>query len=158
MARYFEQHGLRPRSKPAHSPATFFEDTDQIESRTREYGERPHGWGNFETNYDLPSSTPRRVDQGATEHHRGKGPRSFRRSDERLKELACEALTDDPFIDATDIDVHVEDGVIMLTGFVDSRRTKFLAEELLAECLHEDIVNRLQLKQPREIPRYLQQD
>ena len=125
---------------------------DDVYARTREYGERPHGWGNFESNYDLASSELRRVDvsgSARTDQH-GKGPKDYRRSDERLNEIACQLLTDDPDIDATDIEVRVESGEITLTGFVDSRRTKFLVEDLLATSIHGEITNRLQIRRPQD--------
>ena len=82
--------------------------------------------------------------------HRGKGPIGYRRSDERAQEIACELLTEDPRIDASDVDVRAQDGVITLTGFVDSRRTKFLIEDLLANSLDGDIMNRLQIRRPQD--------
>jgi hypothetical protein len=123
---------------------------DEVGERTHEYGERPHGWGNYESNYDLAPSEPRRVDASSREDHRGKGPQGYRRTDERMHELACELLTEDPRIDATHIDVHVQDGELTLTGFVDSRRTKYLVEELLARSVGEQIVNRLQVRRPED--------
>jgi hypothetical protein len=64
--------------------------------------------------------------------HRGKGPKGYRPSDERLRENVCERLTDDPFIDATDIDIAVANGEVTLSGSVDTRRMKFAVEELVA--------------------------
>ena len=70
------------------------------------------------------------LDQLIQASHRGKGPKGYRRSDERLRECICERLTDDPFVDATDIDVAVADGEATLSGSVDSRQMKFTAEEI----------------------------
>ena len=64
--------------------------------------------------------------------HRGKGPKGYRPSDERLRERLCERLTDDPFIDATDINVAVANGEATLSGEVATRRMKFSVEELVA--------------------------
>jgi hypothetical protein len=154
MARHPEFHRTQQRTLAAHDASAFDEDPRHIADRTRRYGERPHGWGNYESNYDLASSEPRRVDPSRTvsEDHRGKGPIGYQRSDERQREIACELLTEDPRIDATDVDVHVEDGQITLTGFVDSRRTKFLIEDLLANSLHGDVMNRLQIRRPQDTP------
>lgn len=60
---------------------------------------------------------------------RGKGPRGYTRTDERIRELVCEALTDDDDVDASHIEVVVKDGEVMLTGTVDDRRQKRLAED-----------------------------
>ena len=65
--------------------------------------------------------------------HRGKGPKSYRPSDERLRENVCERLTDDPFIDATDIDVAVAGGEVTLSGSVAARRMKLAVEDLVAQ-------------------------
>ena len=61
---------------------------------------------------------------------RGRGPKNYRRSDERLRELVSERLEDHEAIDASDMEVAVRDGIVTLTGTVDSRRTKRLAEDV----------------------------
>jgi hypothetical protein len=130
-------------------------NTNDVDERTREYGERPHGVGGFESNYGLASSQPRRVDTQRLESardHRGKGPKGYRQTDERLRERLCELLTDDPRIDATNIDVQVQDGEITVAGFVDSRRTKFLVEELVANTCDTEVTNRLQVRRPEDSP------
>jgi osmotically-inducible protein OsmY len=65
--------------------------------------------------------------------HRGRGPKGYRRSDERLKEIICERLTEDPFIDASDITVDVSNGAVTLQGSVLARPQKHAAEDLVAE-------------------------
>ncbi|NBJ09403.1 BON domain-containing protein [Microvirga sp. SYSU G3D207] len=62
--------------------------------------------------------------------HRGRGPKGYRRSDERIHEDVCERLTEDPFIDASDIEVAVKDGEVTLSGTVSSRGLKRRAEDL----------------------------
>jgi hypothetical protein len=76
--------------------------------------------------------------------HRGRGPKSYRRSDERLKEDICERLTDDPHIDASGIEVEVDDGAVTLSGSIGNRWMKYHAEEIVDRCrgVHE-IHNRL---------------
>ena len=61
--------------------------------------------------------------------HAGTGPESFQRSDERIRELINEALTDHDEIDATHIEVAVKSGEVTLTGTVEDRRMKRLAED-----------------------------
>lgn len=127
-------------------------DSHDADDRAREYGEQPHGVGGFESNYGLASDRLRRVDSsiGGWNDHRGKGPKGYRPSDERVRERLCELLTDDPRVDATHIDVHVQNGEITLTGFVDSRRTKFLVEELVANSCDTEVVNRLNVRRPQD--------
>jgi len=44
--------------------------------------------------------------------------------------VAGGSLTDNPDLDATDIDVAVEDGEVTLSGTVDDRDARWLAEDL----------------------------
>ena len=64
----------------------------------------------------------------------GRGPKGYRRSDERIQEEVCELLTRHPAIDASDVEVRVEGGEVTLTGTVDSRRTKRLVEDVVDQC------------------------
>jgi osmotically-inducible protein OsmY len=56
--------------------------------------------------------------------NRGRGPRGYQRSDERIREDVCERLTDDAHIDASEIDVSVSNGEVTLTGTLRSRNAK----------------------------------
>lgn len=79
---------------------------------------------------DEDAERRRRRDQVASGAHRGKGPRDYRRSDERILEDVCDRLSDDSFIDASEIDVKVSGSEVVLTGSVDSREAKRRAEDL----------------------------
>lgn len=70
-----------------------------------------------------------RGDEGA-QHHRGRGPRNYMRSDERIREDVNDRLTDDPQIDASDIEVAVQNREVTLTGTVQVRWAKRHAEDL----------------------------
>lgn len=59
----------------------------------------------------------------------GKGPKGYKRSDERIREDACEALARHPEVDASDIEVDVREGHIYLRGSVENRNMKRLAED-----------------------------
>lgn len=61
--------------------------------------------------------------------HRGKGPSTYHRSDDRIREIICEALTEDDRIDATHIEVSVKNGEVTLSGTVEDRQMKRLAED-----------------------------
>lgn len=79
-----------------------------------------------ETNdYELPPW------KGARPNHRGKGPRNYKRSDDRIKEKICEKLADDAQIDASNIEVEVKDARVTLTGTVNGKFEKYLAEDLV---------------------------
>lgn len=64
------------------------------------------------------------------ESFRGVGPKGYRRSDNRIREDICDFLTDHPQIDASDIEVEVNEGDVVLKGLAESRKMKRLAEEL----------------------------
>ena len=79
--------------------------------------------------------------------HRGKGPKGYTRSDDRLKEVICEKLSDDPMIDASEISIEVTSQVVKLTGTVDDRATKYEVEELIERCGGvKDIDNQLRVR------------
>jgi osmotically-inducible protein OsmY len=61
----------------------------------------------------------------------GRGPKGYRRSDERIHEDVCERLTEHPAIDASDIEVTVNDGDVTLMGRVESRAVKHLTEAMV---------------------------
>lgn len=63
--------------------------------------------------------------------HRGRGPKGYRRSDARIIEEVCERLTEDPHIDASDMEVHVAGGEVTLTGSIKSRIVKRYVEDLV---------------------------
>jgi hypothetical protein len=63
------------------------------------------------------------------EHH-GRGPKNYQRSDDRIREDIAERLTDDVMIDASEIDVAVQNREVTLTGSVRSRDEKRRAEDV----------------------------
>jgi osmotically-inducible protein OsmY len=63
--------------------------------------------------------------------HRGRGPKGYVRSDERLREIICERLTDDPNIDAREVSIEVTNQVVKVSGSIDNRRSKHEIEELI---------------------------
>lgn len=79
--------------------------------------------------------------------HRGKGPKNFTRSDERIKDDINSRLTDDPYVDASEIEVAVESGEVTLTGTVPDRSSKRRAEDI-AELVSgvKNVENRLRVK------------
>jgi hypothetical protein len=62
--------------------------------------------------------------------HRGKGPRGYQRSDERIREDVCDRLSDDAMLDASEIEVNVNGSEVILSGTVLSREAKRHAEDL----------------------------
>jgi osmotically-inducible protein OsmY len=79
---------------------------------------------------DREAQQRRHWDERRAESHRGRGPKDYRRSDERIREDVNDRLTEDPYLDATDITVAVEATDVTLTGQVTAREDKRRAERL----------------------------
>lgn len=77
-----------------------------------------------------PGDPDLRGGRGMAGPHRGRGPKGYTRSDERIYEDVCERLTEDRFIDASNVEVTVKDGEVTLSGTVASRGLKYRAEDL----------------------------
>lgn len=76
----------------------------------------------------------------------GKGPRGYRRSDERIMEDVCERLTQHGQIDASDIEVEVHNGEVTLKGTVRDRRMKRMADDIADSVFGvNDVHNQLHL-------------
>jgi osmotically-inducible protein OsmY len=65
-----------------------------------------------------------------THSHQGRGPKAYKRSDARIHEDVNDRLTDDPWIDATHIDVKVADTEVTLSGTVANRDDRRHAERI----------------------------
>lgn len=72
----------------------------------------------------------RRMDERERGQHRGRGPKGYKRTDARILEEVNDRLADDPFVDASEIEVRVAEGEVTLTGTVDDRNAKRRAEDL----------------------------
>ncbi|WP_018238436.1 BON domain-containing protein [Ensifer sp. BR816] len=75
---------------------------------------------------DWPAGRRLRDEEGS---FRGKGPRGYKRSDARIAEDVNDRLTEDPWLDASDIEVSVAGGEVTLAGFVSSRQDRRRAED-----------------------------
>lgn len=53
--------------------------------------------------------------------YRGRGPKNYTRSDDRIREDVCDRLAADPWIDASEIEVSVNGAEVTLSGQVASR-------------------------------------
>lgn len=78
--------------------------------------------------------------------HSGRGPKGYKRSSDQIVEEASRRLEQDGHIDASDIEVTCEDGIIRLRGSVPDRKTKRLAEECVESVYGiRDVMNELKL-------------
>jgi hypothetical protein len=78
----------------------------------------------------------------------GRGPKTYQRSDDRIREDVNERLTMHPDIDATDIDVQVKNGEVTMTGNVESREMKRMAEDVVENVFGvKEVHNQLRIQQ-----------
>jgi osmotically-inducible protein OsmY len=77
---------------------------------------------------------------------RGRGPKNWRPSDERIRDTVNELLTDHDGIDASEMEVTVENAEVTLSGTVGSRWEKRLADDIAHSCRGVvDVHNRLRI-------------
>lgn len=109
------------------------------------YNEGMYGRGGVQDEYGSRGYQGWGQEPGAPSY-RGKGPAGYTRSDERIRELVCEVLTEDDQIDATNIEVTVKGGEVILSGSVEDRRQKRLAEDVVAEVWGvKDVQNQIRV-------------
>jgi hypothetical protein len=144
------RYGLRDRD---------FRDADYGErsysSGGRGYEDRGYGGGDdYDDDQDTRYSGSRRQPRVLSGEywatpgpHAGIGPRGFQRSPDSLKERVCERLEQAGHIDASGIEVAVENEEVTLTGSVPDREQKRLAEDC-AESIRgvSDVHNRLTIR------------
>jgi hypothetical protein len=92
----------------------------------------------------------KRDDRRPDERLIGKGPRGYQRSDERIREDVCDRLCEG-YLDASEIEVRVSDGVVTLIGKLEDRRAKRIAESL-AESVQgvKDVDNQIRIGRDRD--------
>jgi hypothetical protein len=126
--------GGRGESRSGESRGDRFEDAGRSAGEfLHRAGERMAHWfgaGSESRIYDPDYLNP---NPNATRGARGLGPQGYKRSDERISDEAHERLTDDTWLDASDIGVSVSGGEITLSGTVQSREAKHRAEHLVEE-------------------------
>lgn len=78
--------------------------------------------------------------------NKGKGPKGYVRSDEKIQDEVNDKLYHDSYVDASDIEVTVTDGEVTLTGTVNDKNTKRRAEDLAEDITGvHDVTNNLKV-------------
>lgn len=113
--------------------AARFERTERFEDAGRSAGDFLHRAGERMASWFGGGGEARayhdydRQGRGA----RGLGPQGYKRSDERISEEVHERLTDDSWLDASNVSVNVASGEVTLSGTVESREAKHRAERIV---------------------------
>jgi osmotically-inducible protein OsmY len=108
----------------------------ESERETRRSNSEPRGWWDRASDEvaswfgDEDAGIRRRLDGARDAKHRGRGPKNYRRSDERIREDINDRLTDNEYLDAYDVEVAVNEGEVILSGNVGTRRDKRMAEDI----------------------------
>ena len=128
---YYDQHGGRYGSQYLGSEEGFRTDRDNYDERgwwDRTVDEVSSWFG------DEDAERRRQMDERegyySRGQYRGKGPKGYTRSDSRIQEDISERLADNDYIDASEVELSVKDGEVILTGTVADRFCKRLAEDI----------------------------
>jgi osmotically-inducible protein OsmY len=77
----------------------------------------------------------------------GRGPKGYRRSDDRIREEISDQFMDNDELDASEIEVLVVEGIVTLTGTVPDRHSKRLAEDIAESGSGvRDVMNQLKVE------------
>lgn len=124
----FDRRPRSAESPPRRGNERYGESRDSAFSREQDYGRSGYGDPGARERREWSMPDEERPSYG------GRGPRGYQRSDERLREMICERLTDDREIDASDISIDVRDQEVVLTGTVRNRSEKYHVEEVVDRC------------------------
>ncbi|MEO8112392.1 MAG: BON domain-containing protein [Ginsengibacter sp.] len=100
------------------------------------YNNQERGWWDKTTDEvsswfgDDEAKRRRRMDEIRENNHRGKGPKNYTRSSERIKEDVNDHLGDHWMLDASNIEVEVNGTEVTLSGTVNSKENKRRAEDI----------------------------
>jgi osmotically-inducible protein OsmY len=98
----------------------------QGQSQQGQYGQQGQQGQSY---YGAEQQAGQRESQQRFGPHYGRGPKGYARSKERMIEDVSQALHDDAWLDASEIEVACENNEVTLRGTVNSRQDKRRAEE-----------------------------
>jgi osmotically-inducible protein OsmY len=85
--------------------------------------------------------------ESSFESKSGKGPKGYRRSDERIREEISDLLTSHHEVDPSEVEIKVSNCEVTLTGTVNSRHEKRLIEDLASQISGvSDVTNQLRVQ------------
>ena len=145
---YYNQGGYDRNFSPNNNRNRAYEDfnNDRFNRSENLWRDKNSSNDNYSTSDNLSS---RQDDQLGM--HRGKGPKGYGRSDERIREDINDRLSDHSYIDASEIEISVKNGEVILTGTVEDRISKRRAEDLAEEVSGvRNVENRLRIQIPDE--------
>jgi hypothetical protein len=155
-----EQYEMAERSEPGdyYDPDWPYQrgGRGREQERSREDEQQRHYRGYYSRSarpFAYPGGSGYLLSESWTLHgpYTGRGPKGYKRSDQQITEEACQRLERDGEIDASDIEVGAEDGVIRLRGTVQDRASKRRAEECVESIYGvSDVMNELRVARQDE--------
>jgi osmotically-inducible protein OsmY len=106
---------------------------DYGSNRGREYGHDGRDWWDRASDEVMSWFGDEDAARRRKQDYRGRGPQSYTRSDDRIREDVNDNLTDDWGVDAGNITVTVSNGEVTLDGTVSTRLQKRRAEDCAEE-------------------------
>jgi osmotically-inducible protein OsmY len=158
--------GMRGRAEEYRGYRDYDDSDDRYSDNERgRYEGGSGGWQGEKSNYGtgIPQVQWGKVNRGGSKGYQGasggssqgnqgegmyygRGPKGYKRSDERIEEEANECLFEHSQIDASDIDVKVDSGEVTLSGEVKSRHAKRMAEDAVEKIRGvKDVINQLKV-------------
>jgi hypothetical protein len=149
----FNEFGRNPNTN---EPRRSFAESNRSPEFAREHGFQGNDFSYGRENYGTRSYSqePERYSRSTSnesgfegfKNFFGKGPKGYRRSDDRIREEISEALYRHSAIDASEIEIEVKEGVVTLQGTVEGRRMKRLVEDVVEDVSGvSDVHNNLRL-------------
>jgi osmotically-inducible protein OsmY len=138
--RSYDRHADTARRRPGAWGRAHSDDSADADFTSPYGGASGRGaYGEYRTTSGVSSGAPAFGHNPTLEHqahgdfehgpHRGKGPKNYVRSDDRIREDVSDRLSDDSHLDASAIEVTVVSGEVTLVGQVEDRRAKRRAED-----------------------------
>jgi osmotically-inducible protein OsmY len=106
---------------------------DYGSNRSREYGRGGRDWWDRASDEVMSWFGDEDAARRRKQDYRGRGPQSYTRSDDRIREDVNDNLTDDWGVDARNVTVAVSNGEVTLDGTVSTRLQKRRAEDCAEE-------------------------
>jgi len=93
--------------------------------------------------------------ESSFESKSGRGPKGYRRSDDRIKEEICDLLTSHHEVDPSEVEIKVSNCEVTLTGSVNSRNEKRMIEDLASQVQGvSDVTNQLRVQSSQDSSRF----
>ncbi len=141
---------IQARSSKRSQPGDFnpSANENEISWHSEEVGDGGFGEGPLGPHYFKSASRSHNEIIG---DYSGKGPKNYKRSDQRIYEDICELLNQATEVDARDIEVLVHRGEVTLKGTVPNHRMKLLAEKCIEDCPGiQETINQIRVQSEKD--------